>query len=290
MKKFLACTLALTMTACMFASCGSSDDSSSKAETTTTTKAAETTTTTTAADTETPAESEASSAAADDASTTAADPITVESDGTNTVFTQTDGPSDAWSASFGSATFVADDGTESTGTDYIDARSLERDKDLHVTVDFEWTSTFLEMIEAGVTGEDQIYTVIGPCFANGWTKFGAEISGLKTDYPMIADGKVYINGEEDSSYTVDGETALDADGNKPDIFVKDDGFIQVNKTEITQVEYTIPKEIVNQMIDNANAEDGWDGLLMQIGGNFAVTKVTVDQPNAQLASKYVAAE
>ncbi|WP_294408642.1 hypothetical protein [uncultured Ruminococcus sp.] len=50
MKKFLACTLALTMTALTFASCGSTDSSSSEASadatTTTTTTAAETTTTT----------------------------------------------------------------------------------------------------------------------------------------------------------------------------------------------------------------------------------------------------
>lgn len=290
MKKILASTVACILAASMLTACGGSDSSSStsKADDTTTTTTTAASETTTAAPEESAADSTADSTADDSGASDAIEYITVESDGTNTVFTQKDGPSDAWAAAFGTATFVADDGTESTGNDYIDARSLERDRDLHVTVDFEWTEKFLEMIDAGVTTEDKIYMVIGPCFANGWDKFGSELTGLTTTYPMVADGKVYVNGEEDSSYTVDGEAAVDADGNKPDIFVKDDGFIQVNTTDITQVEFTIPKDIVNQMIDNANAEDGWDGILMQIGGNFTVTKVTVDEPNANLASKYKA--
>lgn len=292
MKKLLACTAAFILAASMMTACGSSSDdsSSTKETTTTTTTAAETSA---AAEEETtseaaPADTTESAAESEAPADTSDDPIQVETDGTQTVFTQAEGPSDAWAASFGSATFVDENGEESTGTDYIDARSFERDKDMHVVVDFEWTETFLGMIEAGVTAEDQIYMVIGPCYANGWNKFGSEVEGIITDYPLASSGEVYVNGAVDSSYTVDGETILDADGNKPDIYVKDDGFIQVNSTDITQIEFTIPKDIVNQMIDNANAEDGWDGLLMQIGGNFSVTKVTVDEPNVQLASKYVA--
>lgn len=79
MKKILACTLALTMTAAMLTSCGNSDDSSSskaaettKETTTTTTEA--TTTTTTAAIEESVAESTAESTGGDD-SGEAAKPI-----------------------------------------------------------------------------------------------------------------------------------------------------------------------------------------------------------------------
>lgn len=67
MKKLLACTLALTMSALMFASCGDAEDSSSKKDvaadstTTTTTTSAEEETTTSAAESEAPAESAADS-------------------------------------------------------------------------------------------------------------------------------------------------------------------------------------------------------------------------------------
>lgn len=79
MKKLLACTLALTMTAAMLTACGGSDDSSSSAaakdETTTTTTTTAETTTTTAAETEAPAESTADSSTDSEAEGEAAKPI-----------------------------------------------------------------------------------------------------------------------------------------------------------------------------------------------------------------------
>lgn len=98
MKKLLACTLALTMTAAMLTACGSTDDSSSsKAAATTTTTTAETTTTTEATTTtaaESAAESTADSAtesgAAEEAKDISEMPATLASIDTASVKFKTD--------------------------------------------------------------------------------------------------------------------------------------------------------------------------------------------------------
>ena len=185
------------------------------------------------------------------------------------------GSSDAWAGGLGSI-----DG----GNDYIDAKTFTKDEAMHVKVDFEYTPTFLDMISEGVLAEDKIYVVCAPVYANGWAKFGASGSeGMTTDY-------IEMNNLPDG-WTKDGDVIKDADGKMPEVFVKEDGFIQVTNTDITSIEFDLSADLVNTLIANATAdEESWDGLLFQVGGNFSITNVTVSQDGVKLASQNVATE
>ena len=277
MKKFLACALALTFTSAMFASCGSSDDSSSKSEATTTTTtvvaaAKEDTTTTvvaaakedtTATETTTSETTDALESSMTDSGTD--DFITVESDGNNTIFTLGDSSSETYhDESFPFMGLLEDDdGTVSEVRCYIDAKSLEKDKDLQVKVEFEWTEHYIDMVNDGArTVENSFDNYICPSFANCGDYMVS--NDIKCDYPIIS--------------------VTSADDKLPDVFVKYP-FIYVNKLDVTQVEFTISAETVNKMIESASSKFGWEGLDIRLAGNgnFVITKVTVDEPNVQLA-------
>ena len=185
-----------------------------------------------------------------------------------TSWTFENGPSDPWVSAFGSFTAIDDDGKESVSDDYIDAKTFTRDQPITVDVQIEWSEVTKEAI-----GD----VVIGPAYSNGWAKFGDNADEIEVDFPKaeaLTDG-----------WTVDGEKVVDADGNMPDIYLKADGFIQINNPDIDSFSFTLPAEIVNKMIDNANVEDSWDGIIFQIGGGFQVTGVTVSQDGVKLASE-----
>jgi len=184
------------------------------------------------------------------------------------------GSDEAWAGGLGSL-----DG----GNDYVDARTFTKDEGMHVKVDIAYSETWLGMIDEGVLQGDKIFVVCGPCFANGWDKFGKDGGvGITTDYPQVN------NLPDGSEWSVDGENLVNADGKMPDIFVKGDGFIKITTPDITSFEFDLSADVVNTMIENATAEEGFDGLLFQVGGNFRITNVTVSQDNVKMASQYVA--
>lgn len=155
------------------------------------------------------------------------------------------------------------------GDDYVDARTFTRDQDLKVTVDFKW----------GMVAESQGYLNIGPGYANGWKKFGEDLSDIKVDFPMA-------NALPDG-YSMDGEDVLDENGDKCPVFLKKDGFINVNDTSITSVTFTLPAKTVNKLIDDATKdEDSFNGIIFQVSGGYEVTKVTCSQDGVTLASNY----
>ncbi|MBQ8967215.1 hypothetical protein [Ruminococcus sp.] len=305
MKKILAMTLALSLAALTFASCGDTASDSKADETTTTTTAAaeesseEEAESEAPAETEAPAESEAEeteapaeSEAEEEGEGEAAEPAEFDitkvtgydENATETVFELTDQISDAWGSSFGS--------------DFIDARSFDRDKDIHMVVDFEYVESYNQMIEEGVTDQHKTQIVIGPSRANGWSKFGETFEGLITDYPSVNDPDltdyVVANGEDLATpETKDNKPKIEQEW--PDVFVKGDGFIKIGNHDVKQIEFTIPAEEVNKLIDNAftaptddaDTEHGWDGVLFQLGGNMYLTKITIDQGNVFMNSTII---
>ena len=296
-KRSAAAVLALCC-AVSLASCGKSDDSSSDT-------AKETTTTTTAAES---AEESAAESTEESAAESAAENTDASEDGdetaderppydetqmpgfdqsaTETVFEFDNAPDTAWGAAFPG--FTTPEGE--TSDDFIDARSLEPGKDVHITVEFKYTPMTLEMIDEGLTDLHKTQIVIGPCHANGWTKFGSweNPQYLVCDYPSA-------NAlPEDGEWVVKGENVVSKDDEEvwADVFVKDDGFIKITSTDVTSVEFTIPAEAVDQLIDMYSDENkaadpasAFDGILFQLGGSISVTKVTVDQGNVFLASQ-----
>lgn len=316
MKKMLAMTLALTMSAVMFASCGDTA-AESKADATTTT-------TTTAAAEESKAEEvssaaeeskeeEVSSAAEEskaEESKAEEEPAESAAEGeaeapaefditkvkgydetaTETVIELPDQISDAWANGLGSYAF-----DDASGDNFIDGRTFDRDTDVHMVVEFEYTETYNKMIEDGATDQHKTQIVIGPCHANGWTKFGETFEGLVTDYPAVNDPNlteyVVANGEdlatpETKSNKPKGEQVW------PDVFVKGDGFIKVGNHDVKSIEFTIPADQINALIDNSTPDpedpEKWgDGILFQIGGNMYITKITIDQGNVFLKSQIV---
>lgn len=278
-KHILAGALALTM-ALTFAGCGDSSSDSSEKETTTT---AETAAETEAAETEaTEAETEAETEA------TEAEPEAAEFDitkvpgydesATETVIEIENGSTSPWAAAFPGFTTLEGESSD----DFIDARTFQRDKDMHIVVDFELTETLKGMIDEGVTNLHDTQIVIGPCHANGWTKFGQTPEGIICDYPQ------HNLATDDSEWIKKGENLVSPDDENVwcPLFVKNDGFIKITDPEITQIEFTLPAAVVNEMIDNYNdPEKGFDGILFQMGGSCAVTKVTIDQGNVFLASQ-----
>ncbi len=279
-KSILAGALALAM-ALSFAGCGDSSESSDKE---TTTKAAETT----AAETE--AETEAAETEATEAETeaTEAEPEAAEFDitkvpgydesATETVIEIENGSTSPWAAAFPGFTTV--DGESSD--DFIDARTFQRDKDMHIIVDFQLTDTLLGMIDEGVTDLHETQIVIGPARANGWSKFGQYPEGIICDYPQ------HNLATDDSEWVKKGENLVSPDDENVwcPLFVKNDGFIKITDPSITQIEFTLPAAEINQLIDNySDPEKGFDGILFQMGGSCQITKVTIDQGNVFLASQ-----
>ena len=298
-KRFAAAVLALSC-ALSFASCGGSESSSSDSakETTTTTAAAESAADesaeeSSAAESEETAESTEESAYDSGENTAEERPAYDETEmpgydasATETVFEFTDAPDSAWGAAFPG--FTTPEGASSD--DFIDARSLEPDKDVHIKVEFKYTDMTLQMIEEGLTDLHKTQVVIGPCHANGWTKFGSweNPQYLVCDYPAANDLPV------DGDWVVKGENVVSKDDEEvwADVFVKDDGFIKITSTDVTSIEFTIPADAVNQLIEKysdenkaADPESAFDGILFQLGGSMSVTKVTIDQGNVFLASQ-----
>lgn len=178
------------------------------------------------------------------------------------------GPSDPWVSAFGSFTAVDDEGKESVSDDFIDAKTFTKDQPMTVDVKIEWSETAKNALG---------YVVIAPAYANGWAKIGDNADDIEVDFPKaeaLTDG-----------WKVDGEKVVDDAGKSPDIFLKADGFIQITNPDVDSFSFTIPADIINKMIENANAEDSWDGLIFQIGGGFQVTNVAVSQDGVKLASE-----
>ena len=315
MKKMLAMTLALTMSALVFASCGdTADESKADATTTTTTTAAEESVAEEESSAAEDSVAEAESSAAEAESEAEAEPAesTAEGEGegesegpaefditkvegydeaaTETVIELPDQISDAWANGLGTYSF-----DEVSGDNFIDGRTFDRDKDVHMVVEFEYTETFNKMIEDAATDQHKTQIVIGPSHANGWTKFGETFEGLVTDYPAVNDPNlteyVVANGEdlatpETKSNKPKGEQVW------PDVFVKGDGFIKIGNHDVKSIEFTIPAEQINALIDNSTPDpedpEKWgNGILFQIGGNMYITKITIDQGNVFLKSQIV---
>ena len=175
-----------------------------------------------------------------------------------------DAKTDAWSNCFQS--YENEDGDSSD--DYLDARTFTKDKDLTITVDFEWT-------EMGKSVDK--YVLVGPGTTHEeWLKLGdPSLDKIKTDFPQA--------NHLEAGYSMDGEAVVKDKKTEP-VFLKKDGFIQINDQKITSVTFTIPKDYVNKMIETANKEDSWDGVVFQVK-NMKVTKVTTDQDNVKLASQ-----
>ena len=166
--------------------------------------------------------------------------------------------------------------------DFIDARTFQRDKDMHIIVDFQLTDTLLGMIDEGVTDLHETQIVIGPARANGWSKFGQYPEGIICDYPQ------HNLATDDSEWVKKGENLVSPDDENVwcPLFVKNDGFIKITDPSITQIEFTLPAAEINQLIDNySDPEKGFDGILFQMGGSCQITKVTIDQGNVFLASQ-----
>lgn len=284
MKKLLAMTLALTMSALMFASCGdTADDSSSAAETSAPaaeSSEAETEESSEAeeseAETEEPEESEAEGEGEDEPAAPAEFDITkvtgYDENATETVFELTNENTAAWA--------------EILDGDWIDPRSFERDKDMHMTIEWEYTEGFNGMIDEGVTDQHATQIVVGAIrlgHPSGWVHFGDTINYPDTlicDYPFVADcddvAWTKANGEDMA--TPDTADLDKKDQVWPDVFVKNDGFLKIGNHDVKSVEFTITADAVNEMIDNA-LENGYDGISITHGGNMYVTKITIDQGN-----------
>ncbi|MBR1749461.1 MAG: hypothetical protein IJ740_01085 [Ruminococcus sp.] len=272
MKKIFAAALALTMTAAMFTACGDTD-SSSKADSTaeTTTTAAES-----AAESEAEASSAEGSSAAEDASSeeaAEAKPFDVkempgyDESATETTLEIKEPGTDDWANGLG-------------GNDFIDARTFTRDQDLTLSIDFELTQDSYDVFENEVFTVENKQILIGPCHANGWNKFAdsEHPDGLITDIPAIN------TLPDDSEYTVDGENLRDKDGKMVDVFIKADGFIKFGDYKQNHIEFTIPAETVNAMIDLANEEESWEGILFQNAGGVVIKTIKLNQGNVYLNS------
>ena len=318
MKKILAAALALTMSAAMFTACGDDSSSSSAAETTTTTAAEASSTAEEASSTDEASSTEDASSAEDassDEGGSASSDIPVDENGvfdltkmpgydasaTETVLTVnnpvTEDNWSAWSNGLGS-----DDDLNAI---YIDGRTFTRDQDLTITVEFAVADyakdeiaaeiKTLGHLEDGVIKKGTTQILIGPARANGWAKF----MGVEDQEGLIVDFPTYYNMPEGDTHGLnkkgeDGpEDVYKADGTLEDVFVKNDGFIKFGTPEATSVTFTIPKEKVNEIIDNAYATPadesdttvGWDGIIFQMGDCATELKtITLNMGNVYFSS------
>ncbi|MDO4945851.1 MAG: hypothetical protein Q4E74_11715, partial [Ruminococcus sp.] len=165
---------------------------------------------------------------------------------------------DEWANAFPKVTTA--DGKEAD--DFIDARSFQKDTELSMTVHFEWTDA----------GKEQGYCAVKPGFANGWKAFSTEYPDGVSGLPL----KSTLTETDDGN---GGTYYADADGNKVDIAIQDnDGFVQIYNSEVTEFTYTISADVVNVMIENASAENGFDGIVFQVGNNgMKITSIDFSQ-------------
>ena len=292
-KKITARTIAMVMAMAAvfsFAACGDTDADSSAATTTTTTAAAESEAEESqaeeseaeesVAETEAPEESQAEESEAE--TEAPADDVPAEFD-----ITKVAGYDENATESVIEVDFYDDAWGNALGQDYIDARTFDRDKELTLTIDYVLSDSLKGMLDEGVTDLHSTQIVVGPAYANGWTKLAGTPGDTVHDYPEAN----VIEEEGSDEWVNDGENVVsvdDADVWAP-VFNKKDGFIKITDPEITQVKLTLTADTVNKLIDNATAVDdegnaGWDGILFQMGGNQKITKITIDQGNVFLAS------
>ncbi|WP_295126228.1 NPXTG-anchored protein [Ruminococcus sp.] len=162
----------------------------------------------------------------------------------------------------GFAKYTNADGAEDN--DFIWGGTLTKGSDLTVTLNFEWTEK----------GSDAKFCAVKPAYANGWD-------------PVFAD-EAPEGWVENSQDTDDDGNRLDADGNPCDFAWQNDGFLQAYTTDVTSFTFTIPASVVDTMYDNANAEEGFDGLLFQVGNNgMKITSIDFSQ-DVQWYSEHLA--
>lgn len=172
------------------------------------------------------------------------------------------------------------------GHDYIDARTFQRDRDIHITVEYELTDDLNEMIRLGMTDLTKTQVMIAPVHADNGSKFGETAEGMSTPYP---DAKTLSAGAEWALSSEDIVSSSDSTIYPP-VFVKANGFIKITDPALTSIEFTIPAAEVNKMIDKASSANGFDGISLTMGGAQKVTKITVDEGNIFLHSKLEAFE
>lgn len=183
-----------------------------------------------------------------------------------TTLTVENGETKEWSNCF--PKFTNAEGKETD--DFIDAKSLTKDSDLTMTIHFTWTD---KGTEAG-------YCAIKPALADGWNPIYEEADSAKCGLP--------VKSALTESKNDDGSTTwLDADGNAVDVAIQDsDGFVQIYNTSVSEFTFTVTSDVVNTLVDAANAENGWGGLVFQVGNNgMQVTSIDFSQDGVKLNSQ-----
>ena len=138
--------------------------------------------------------------------------------------------------------------------DIVWGGSLTRDQALTVTVNFEWTEK----------GSTEKWCAFKPGYADGWN-------------PLFADAAPE-GWTESSSDSDDDGRRLNVDGNFVDYSWQNDGWLHVDNSEVSSVTFTVPVDIVNTIYDNATAEEGFDGIVFQVGNNgMKITSIDFDQ-------------
>lgn len=173
-------------------------------------------------------------------------------------------PTDEWSNAF--PKFTNAEGKEAD--DFVDGKTFTKDTELKMTVHFEWTEK----------GKTEGYCAIKPAFANGWKPI-YEAADLAKSGVAVKSTLTEVKNDDGSS------TWQDADGNAVTTAVQDDGFVQFFSADVTEFTYTVSSDVVNTIIENANAENGFDGVVFQVGNNgLKVTSIDFSQDGVKLAS------
>lgn len=181
-----------------------------------------------------------------------------------TTITIDNGTTDEWSNVF--PKFTNAEGKEAD--DFVDGKTFTKDTELKMTVHFEWTEK----------GKTEGYCAIKPAFANGWKPI-YEAADLAKSGVAVKSTLTEVKNDDGST------TWKDADGNVVTTAVQDDGFVQFFSTDVTEFTYTVSSDVVNTIINNANAENGFDGIVFQVGNNgLKVTSIDFSQDNVKLAS------
>lgn len=181
-----------------------------------------------------------------------------------TTITIDNAPTDEWSNAF--PKFTNAEGKEAD--DFVDGKTFTKDTELKMTVHFEWTEK----------GKTEGYCSIKPAFANGWKPI-YEAADLAKSGVAVKSALTEVKNDDGSS------TWQDADGNVVTTAVQDDGFVQFFSTDVTELTYTLSSDVVNTIIENANAENGFDGVVFQVGNNgLKVTSIDFSQDGVKLAS------
>ena len=178
-----------------------------------------------------------------------------------TVIEVSGGNTDIWS--YALPDYAGKDGLT---PDYIDARTFQRDRDMHITVKFELADEVRDMFEAGLSDPVKTPLTIAPCHIYDGSYLG-ESEELFCNYPAAV---------------------LPNDGVYPGICCDEDGSIHFFDADADSFEFTIPAIAVNAMSDRC-AEGKADGLTFKLGGKIRITSVTVNEGNIFLASEIAAA-